>query len=123
MLKEKRHLGVGERRDAGQLLALEELERGAAARRHVRDLVLGAVLLARGRRVAAADDGDDARLLRVRARVGSGVGLGLGLGLWLGLGLGLGFVFHCAALVASTTVSIIDLVPVSKAAISKTPIY
>ena len=44
------------------------------------------------------------------------------MGLGLGLGLGLGFVFHCAALVASTTVSIIDLVPVSKEAISKTPI-
>ena len=52
--------------DARQLLALEELERGAAAGRDVGDLVGEAVLLDGRDRVAAADDGDRA----VRGGVG-----------------------------------------------------
>mmetsp|Transcript_56425 Transcript_56425/g.147063 ORF Transcript_56425/g.147063 Transcript_56425/m.147063 type:complete len:432 (-) Transcript_56425:63-1358(-) len=53
---------VVERRDAGEVLALEQLQRGAAARAAVGDLVLSAVLLAGRGGVTAADHGDDAAL-------------------------------------------------------------
>ena len=52
--------GLVQRGDAGQLLALEELERRAAAGRHVGDPVGRARLRHGRRRVAAADDGDGA---------------------------------------------------------------
>mmetsp|Transcript_13201 Transcript_13201/g.33301 ORF Transcript_13201/g.33301 Transcript_13201/m.33301 type:complete len:274 (-) Transcript_13201:182-1003(-) len=51
---------VVERRDAGEVLALEQLQRGAAARAAMGDLVLRAILFASCRSVAAADHGDDA---------------------------------------------------------------
>ena len=57
-------LGV-ERGDAGQHLALEELERGAAARGAEGHLVLHVPLGRGGRRVAAADDAPASRSLEL----------------------------------------------------------
>mmetsp|Transcript_48630 Transcript_48630/g.115565 ORF Transcript_48630/g.115565 Transcript_48630/m.115565 type:complete len:252 (-) Transcript_48630:638-1393(-) len=48
--------------DAWQHLTLQELQRGAATSAAVGDLVLSVVVLARGRGVSTADDGDDASL-------------------------------------------------------------
>ena len=63
---------VGQGFDAGQLLAFEELEAGAAAGGDVGDLVGYAGLVDGGDRVAAADDGGGG-LVR-RNRLGDGVG-------------------------------------------------
>src|SRR5262249_39346606 len=52
----RRAISALERRQTRQLLALQELQRCAAARRDVRDLVGEAALLHRRHRVAAADD-------------------------------------------------------------------
>ena len=60
----KQRLGLLERGHAGQDLALEELERGAAAGGDVRHLLSETSLLHRRNRVAAADDGDAAVLAR-----------------------------------------------------------
>ena len=58
---------------SGKLLALEELEAGAAARRDVTELVVGEAELAHGRgRVAAADDAESVDLgERLRDRLGA----------------------------------------------------
>merc|ERR1719387_1916328 len=63
-----------ERRDAGEDLALEQLERRAAARRDEGDLVLHVELGGGSRRVAAADDA----LVALRRRLGDGLEHGLG---------------------------------------------
>jgi hypothetical protein len=61
---------LGKGGDARQDLAFEVFERSAATGRTVRDLLVGAVFLGRGRRVAAADDGDRTGNGRLDDRVG-----------------------------------------------------
>ena len=67
-------VGRRKRRDAGQLVAGEELERGAAAGRDVAEPVGDAGLVRRRDRLAAADQGEaGAGGERVRHRAGAGV--------------------------------------------------
>src|SRR5205085_5057407 len=62
--------GLRDDGDAGELFALEELERGAAAGREPRHVVRQAELLQCTRRIRAADD-------RERVRLSDGLGNGL----------------------------------------------
>jgi len=89
--RKHRRLLLVERGNAGQHLALQQLQRGAAAGGDVAHLLRDAGLLHGGHGVAAADDGDGALGGQLGQGVGDGLwgwGLGLGLeGLW-GLGCG-----------------------------------
>eukprot|EP00966_Prymnesium_polylepis_P096096 2226679-Prymnesium_polylepis.1 len=80
---ERRQLGV-ERSDARQLLALEQLERRAAARRDESHLVLHVELGRRGRGVAAADDALVARGRRLGDRLEHRLCRAVAPGPWVG---------------------------------------
>mmetsp|Transcript_55960 Transcript_55960/g.141697 ORF Transcript_55960/g.141697 Transcript_55960/m.141697 type:complete len:381 (+) Transcript_55960:347-1489(+) len=63
-----------ERRNSWQILALQQLQRGTAASAAMRDLVLGAILLARSRRVATSDHSDSAGRRHLHDLVHHGLG-------------------------------------------------